>query len=149
MEWTDALRKYASIHNRKWHIPKKGTPEYAAVKALQAGGGGGGGEGHPAEEMENVPKGLFVAEKGGVKLRPAGKKNLSVVIAPAKGGVVRPRKVRSDKGKKRGVVAEVAPAAAPAAVAARMRKERSDKGQKRGTKVQQRGRKALRLMPLD
>jgi len=139
MEWTDALRKHAEMTGKKFHIPKKGTEEYAAVKALQASGGGAAAPAdkkaakkaaHKAlkeEAMEGVAKGVYVAEAGkGVSFKAKGAPKIqlkrkvrsdkkAVEVAPSKvmpkathlkfddeGKVKKPRKVRSDKGKKRG-----------------------------------------------
>jgi hypothetical protein len=35
MKWLDALKAWNEQHGGRWTIPKKGSPEYDAVKALQ------------------------------------------------------------------------------------------------------------------
>jgi len=137
MAWVDAVRKYAEMKGTKWHIPKKGSDAYNEIKAIQSGG-----KSEVKEEKVEVKKGMYVAEKGGVKFRPEGKKNMKVVLKPEaeKITVKKQRKVRSDKGVKR-VKKEVVVEKSKTG-----RKVRSDKGKKRGTRV---GNKALERMPVD
>lgn len=35
MKWLDALKAWNEQHGGRWTIPKKGSPEYDAVRALQ------------------------------------------------------------------------------------------------------------------
>jgi hypothetical protein len=149
MEWTDALRKHAEMTGKKWHIPKKGTAEYDAVKKLQAGGGAAAPAADKkaaraalkAEAMEGVAKGVYVAEAGkGVSFKAKGAPKIQLK-----------RKGRSDKGKirsdKRAV--EVAPSKVmpkpthlkfdDEGKVKRPRKVRSDKGKKRGARKPKEG----------
>ena len=136
MEWTDAIRKHAQMTGGKYRIPKKGTPEYDAVKKLQASGGAAPAAKKDkaavrAEAMEGVAKGVYTAEAGkGVSFKAKGlpamklkrkvrsdKRAVEVAaekVMPKKATHLKfdeegkeipqkkPRKTRSDKGKKRG-----------------------------------------------
>ena len=35
LSWKDAMKKYFAMHGKKFHIPRKGTEEYEAIKKLQ------------------------------------------------------------------------------------------------------------------
>ena len=116
MEWTDALRKYAEMKGKKFRIYKKGTPEYAEIKKLQASGGAKAAPAAPAVRKRKVE----MTEEGGMK-----------VTIPAKS-----RKPRSDIGKKRITTKQVVDESVRLKLVkpseAYGRKTRSDKGQKRG-----------------
>ena len=132
MEWTDALRKYASMKGIKWRIYKKGSAEYAEIKKLQAEGGSAKksesgtpikdrmlarlGKGKEVKEKPLEEARMMLSESGGQTLlvpQPGGYKSPSLyskealkkadkVKAKKAGKSV--RKVRSDKGKKRGKI---------------------------------------------
>jgi hypothetical protein len=136
MEWTDAIRKHAQMTGGKYRIPRKGTPEYDAVKKLQAGGGAAAAApadkkakkaAVKAEAMEGVAKGVYTAEAGkgvsfkakglpAMKLKRKVRSDKKAVVAAESSVMPKPthlkfddegkekkqRKVRSDKGKKRG-----------------------------------------------
>jgi hypothetical protein len=125
MEWTNAIRKHAEMTGGKYRIPKKGSEEYAAVKALQMGGGAAATpkakkapkvpkeatEGAPAKAApakatpakaaatKATPAKVVPAKVAPAKVAPAKKAVEMAVSAPEE---VRLRKVRSDKGVKRG-----------------------------------------------
>ena len=120
MAWVDAVRKYAEMSGGKYTIPKKGSEAYAAIKAIQAG------ESPTVEKKAKVkavkePTDLQVARsvvKQGIlkKSEVFGRKTRAdkgvaksvkvprgLIEATAEGvTVTKKRKVRSDKGKKRG-----------------------------------------------
>lgn len=138
MEWTDALRAYATKMGKKFSIPKKGTPEYVAVKALQMEGGGSKtprkdkmmarlAKSAPAPSevkqrmIARIAKSKEVREKPLEEARMTiservgrGGKVVTDMLIPQPGGFKSPqalppkkdkkkvRKVRSDKGVKRG-----------------------------------------------
>jgi len=128
MEWTDALRAYAKKMGKKYSIPKKGTPEYVAVKALQMEGGA-----KSAPAPVNVKERMLarIAKSKEVREKPLEEARMTVservgrggkvvtdMLIPQPGGFKSPslyskealkkadkkkvRKVRSDKGVKRG-----------------------------------------------
>ena len=112
MEWTNAIRKHAEMTGGKYRIPKKGSEEYAAVKALQMGGGAAAtpkAKKAPKEATEAAPTKVApvkaaptkatLAKAAPAKAAPAKKAVEMAVSAPEE---VRLRKVRSDKGVKRG-----------------------------------------------
>jgi len=148
MEWTDALRKYASMKGIKWRIYKKGTAEYAEIKKLQMEGGGAKKEESKtpikdkmmariakkaesktpikdkmmariakSKEVREKPledASMFISNSGEMLIpHPGGYKSPSLhskealkkadkMMAKKMGKKV--RKVRSDKGKKRGKI---------------------------------------------
>jgi hypothetical protein len=109
MEWTDALRKYAEMKGQKFRIYKKGTPEHAEIKKLQASG------------------------KGALTKKDV-KKITSKMAAEAAGKA--PRKPRSDIGKKRITTKQIVDESVKQKLVSKAvaygRKERKDKGVKRG-----------------
>jgi len=123
MEWTNAIRKHAEMTGGKYRIPKKGSEEYAAVKALQMGGGAAA-----TPKAKKAPK---EATEGAVKATPAK-------AAPTKATPVKAAATKATPAKV--APAKVAPAkkAVEMAVSApeevRLRKVRSDKGVKRGAR---------------
>jgi len=117
MEWTNAIRKHAEMTGGKYRIPKKGSEEYAAVKALQMGGGAAAtpkAKKAPKEATEAAPTKVAPVKAAPTKAtlaKAAPAKAAPAKAAPAKKAVemavsapeeVRLRKVRSDKGVKRG-----------------------------------------------
>ena len=103
MEWTNAIRKHAEMTGGKFVIPKKGTADYDAVKKLQMGGAAA------APKAKKTPKEAAPVKSAPTKVAPV--KVAPAKVAPAKKAVemavsapeeVRLRKVRSDKGVKRG-----------------------------------------------
>jgi len=126
MEWTNAIRKHAEMTGGKYRIPKKGSEEYDAVKALQMGGDAA------APKVKKAPKDVPVKTKkvvevadkvkllkdaktakaakvpkevteGSVNAAPVKTKKLVQVTANhVEAEKVKLRKVRSDKGVKRG-----------------------------------------------
>jgi hypothetical protein len=121
MEWTDAIRKHAAMTGGKYRIPRKGTPEYDAVKKLQMGGGEKADKEHKkmvkeAVKKGEVVKGVYSADAKGVSVKvkglpsvkvsakkaPAMKKATHLKFDEEGKEIKKPRKVRSDKGKKRG-----------------------------------------------
>ena len=155
MEWTDALREYAKIKGTKYHIPKKGTKEYAEVKTLQATGKIGGGKiriVEPTEverlerakkrktitihaSAEHMKKHPEILKSGKIKKFVLTKKKAPAEPARHPSG----RKVRSDKGKKRMTARMIAEESVKQGLVSRAvafgRKERSDKGKKRGKRM--------------
>ncbi len=134
MEWTNAIRKHAEMTGGKYRIPKKGSEEYDAVKALQTGGDAAAPKAKraPKEVTEGSAKGVPVKAKkvvevadkvkllkdaktakaakvpkevteGSVNAAPVKTKKLVQVTANhVEAEKVKLRKVRSDKGVKRG-----------------------------------------------
>ena len=119
MEWTDAIRKHAEMTGGKYRIPKKGTADYDAVKKLQMGGvKGAKSEVKKAVKKGEVVKGVYTADAKGVSVKVKGVPSVKVSAkkVPAEKKAThlkfdeegkeikekKPRKVRSDKGKKRG-----------------------------------------------
>ena len=108
MEWTNAIRKHAEMTGGKFVIPKKGTADYDAVKKLQMGGAAA------APKAKKTPKEAAPVKSAPTKVAPV--KVAPAKVAPAKAAPVkkavemavstpeevRLRKVRSDKGVKRG-----------------------------------------------
>jgi hypothetical protein len=130
MEWTDAIRKHAQMTGGKYRIPKKGTPEYDAVKKLQMGGGAADAVAKEAKHTKFGAKGQVLSE-GAPKRAGLGKE-------------AKLRKERKDKGAKRVPVAAAVAAAPPVAQHLKFdeegkvkkpRKTRSDKGKKRGPRA--------------
>ena len=113
MEWTDTLRLYAKMKGKKYHIPKKGTPEYDEVKTLQRTHG-------------TKKKIRFVSKTPKAEGAPVSE-------APKK-----MRKTRSDKGQKRMTALQIAKESVRQGLVSRAealgRKVRSDKGKKRGAR---------------
>lgn len=136
MYWAEALKKY-SESTGKFAIPRKGTPEYEAVKKIQ------GKEASPAPAKAVAKKEPLKA----VKEVPLAKKEQKVKPAAQKPSQANPPKDPSlaPKAKKAPAPVEapvktkkalmiVQPEEAPAEK--KPRKERSDKGQKRQAKLQ-------------
>lgn len=109
MEWTDALRKYAEMKGLKFRIYKKGTPEHAEIKKLQASGKGA----LTKKEVGKIVSKMKVAEGAKAARKPRsdiGKKRLttkqlvdeSVKLKLVSKAVAYGRKERKDKGMKRG-----------------------------------------------
>lgn len=109
MEWTDALRKYAEMNGKKFRIYKKGTPEYEAVKKLQHKGKGA----LTKKEVKSMVAKMAAESEGKKPRKPRsdiGQKRMttkqivdeSVRQKLVSKAVAYGRKVRSDKGKKRG-----------------------------------------------
>lgn len=122
MEWTDALRKYAEIHGKKFRIYKKGTAEYDAVKALQQKGKGALTKKERSKilkQMDAPKRTVKMTEDGGMK------------ITVGKG-----RKPRSDIGKKRITTKQIVDESVRQGLVSKAvaygRKVRKDKGVKRG-----------------
>lgn len=130
MEWTNAIRKHAEMTGGKYRIPKKGSEEYAAVKALQMGGAAGAADGAAAAPKakkvvtEAATPSRMVAEK--VKLLKAAKaaKAPTDASAPAAQSKAVPAKAKKVVANPNQVAAEQV----------RLRKVRSDKGMKRGAR---------------
>lgn len=130
MEWTNAIRKHAEMTGGKYRIPKKGSEEYAAVKALQMGGAAGAADGAAAQSKakkvvtEAATPSRMVAEK--VKLLKAAKaaKAPTDASAPAAQSKAVPAKAKKVVANPNQVAAEQV----------RLRKVRSDKGVKRGAR---------------
>jgi hypothetical protein len=113
MEWTNAIRKHAEMTGGKFVIPKKGTADYDAVKKLQMGGAAAAPKAKKAPKeaapVKSAPAKVAPAKSAPAKAAPT--KAAPAKAAPAKKAVemavstpeeVRLRKVRSDKGVKRG-----------------------------------------------
>lgn len=123
MAWVDAVRKYAEMKGQKWRIPKKGTPEYAEIKALQAG--------KSKKKAIRVVESLEAPKKERKVMKE--KKKEEVMEAPKK-----MRKTRSDKGQKRMTGKMIAKESVRLGLVSKAealgRKVRSDKGKKRGAR---------------
>ena len=114
MAWVDAVRKYAEQTGKKFRIYKKGTAEYEEIKKIQRKGTGA---------LTKAQTKKMVSEMAGRKrgrpkkavasaLAPAGEMKRKVEETPEGGLKVtlkKARKVRSDKGKKRGARKAKAP----------------------------------------
>ena len=131
MAWVDAVKKYAEMKGKKFQIYKRGTPEHAEIKALQAKGTGGLTKAKAkklAAEMMGKPKRSRKPKAAAVAAMAAP------VAAVAAGG----RKVRKDKGMKRVTDLQVAKESVKQGLVSRSvalgRKPRSDKGKKRGAR---------------
>jgi hypothetical protein len=109
MAWVDALRKYAEMKGKKFRIYKKGSAEYDEIKKLQHKG-----KGALTKKQVSSMASKMAAESEGKKPRKPrsdiGKKRMttkqivdeSVRQKLVSKAVAYGRKVRSDKGKKRG-----------------------------------------------
>jgi hypothetical protein len=160
MEWTDALRAYARMTGKKYHIPKKGTAEYEEVKELQKSG-----ELHKRKEgrrigaytkakdftpekiterrkakIRIVEPGTLERRKKGIKLLDKEGKVKAIRVPKKEAPARHPsgRKVRSDKGAKRMTGRMIAEESVRQGLVSRAvalgRKVRSDKGKKRGAR---------------
>jgi len=138
MEWTNAIRKHAEMTGGKYRIPKKGSEEYDAVKALQMGGDAA------APKVKKAPKDVPVKTKKVVEV--ADKVKLLKDAKTAKAAKV-PKEVT--EGSVNAAPVNAAPVnAAPVktkklvqvtanhveAEKVKLRKVRSDKGVKRGAR---------------
>ena len=137
MEWTNAIRKHAEMTGGKYRIPKKGSEEYAAVKALQMGGAAGAAP-------KAAPKAKKVVTEAATPSRTVAEKAKLLKAAKAAKAVKAPTAVDADAdasapaAQSKAVPAKTKRVVAnPNQVAAeqvRLRKVRSDKGVKRGAR---------------
>ena len=67
MKWTEALKEYAKQHGGKYVVPRKGTPEYEAVRKLM------GGDAPKADAKAEAPKGDHSGTKKGQARKTARK----------------------------------------------------------------------------
>lgn len=117
MAWVDAVRKYAEMTGGKYTIPKKGSEAYAAIKAIQAGESPTVAKKVKVKEPTDLQVARSVVKQGILKksevfgrktradkgVTKAVKVPRGIISATAEGVTVeKKRKVRSDKGKKRG-----------------------------------------------
>ena len=104
MEWTDALREYARIHNTKYRIYRKGSAEYEAVKKLQHKGKGALTKKQVTKLAKATapPKERKTKAKAERKVKMTEEGGMKITINRSAEAGKKARKVRSDKGKKRG-----------------------------------------------
>ena len=137
MAWVDALKHMSSVWG-KYKIPKKGTKEYDQVKNYQKTGAHIEGDevpvahhpkkrGRPAKVKEPEPP----KEMKTTRKVVMGKDSMKITL--------KQRKVRKDKGTKRGptlkrIAEESVKQGYVSKAVAFGRKERSDKGKKRGSR---------------
>lgn len=143
MEWTNAIRKHAEMTGGKYRIPKKGSEEYAAVKALQMGSAAGAAAA-PKAASKAAPKAKKVVTDASTSIRTVAEKAKLLKAAKAAKAVKAPTAVDADAdasapaAQSKAVPAKTKRVVAnPNQVAAeqvRLRKVRSDKGVKRGAR---------------
>ena len=75
MSWVEAIKKYSEITGQKFAIPKRESPEYAKIKAIQDKMGKG-------EEVDKLPRAKQTKVKQVVNPEPAPLEQAPTVVKP-------------------------------------------------------------------